>query len=111
MTELQEHCFGLATKCCQWLKDIFSSVGTTMGDIVEALHCIEGEVDAFENVKSARGYYCAMIGSQGINSVLEKAGCSHVKTVGRPNFGISIEDIKKPTRETVNIMKHFFTLI
>lgn len=70
LRELQEHYFGLATKCCQWLKDIFSSVAATMGkityntrDIVNALHCIEGEVDAFEDVKSARGNYCAMIGS------------------------------------------------
>jgi hypothetical protein len=54
---------------------------------------------------STQGDYYRMIGSWGTTSVLEKAECSHIKAVSRPNFGLNVEDIKKPTAKAFNVVK------
>lgn len=49
-----------------------------------------------------------MIGSRGMASVLEKAGCSHVKDIGQAGFGMTVEDIKGPSKSVVSATKRFF---
>jgi hypothetical protein len=39
-----------------------------------------------------------MIGSCGMASVLEKVGCDHAKIVREAGFGISVDDIKNPSK-------------
>jgi hypothetical protein len=42
---------------------------------------------------------------------LEKVGCSHLKTVGKPNFDISSNDIATTSTEARNVANRFITLI
>jgi hypothetical protein len=49
-----------------------------------------------------------MIGSRGIASILEKAGCEHVKAVGENDFGMAVEDIKTPSNSVLGAAKRFF---
>lgn len=64
-----------------------------------------GEVEATIN---ARSDYCAMIGSRGIASVLEKAGCEHVKAIRETDFDMTVEDIKGPSKSMIGTTKTFF---
>jgi hypothetical protein len=43
-----------------------------------------------------------------MTSVLEKAGCKHIKTIGKPNFDTTVEDIKMPSKDALNAAKRFF---
>jgi hypothetical protein len=41
-------------------------------------------------------------------SVLEKAGCDHVKVVGEAGFDMAIDDIKAPSKNIPIAAKRFF---
>jgi hypothetical protein len=43
-----------------------------------------------------------------MTSVLEKAGCSHIAEINKASFDISVEDIKKPTKNGLATTKKFF---
>jgi hypothetical protein len=51
-----------------------------------------------------------MIGSRDTTLVLKKAGCSQIKTFGRPNFALSVDDMKKPFEDVFNVARRSFTL-
>jgi hypothetical protein len=42
---------------------------------------ISSEAEAFEEILSNRGDVCAFSSARGVASILEKAGCEHVKTL------------------------------
>jgi hypothetical protein len=72
------------------MKKIFSPVGATLrdssfanGDTEGALDWIKNELSEVENIINTRSDYCAMIGSSGMAPFLEKAGCEHVKDMGK----------------------------
>jgi hypothetical protein len=61
LRELWENCFSIASRCCVRLRELFFSIGTTLGetsyaarDVAGALQWIE-EVDSFEEVMSTQG--------------------------------------------------------
>lgn len=68
---------------------------------------IDGEVESFDKVLSTWDDYCAWIDARSTTSVLEKAGCEHVKTVERPNFKISFENVKTPLDVASNAGQKF----
>jgi hypothetical protein len=41
--------------------------------------------------------------------MLEKDGCEHIKTMGQPDFDVSLDDIKSPLDEASDVRKRFFT--
>jgi hypothetical protein len=45
---------------------------------------IEGEIEAFDEVLTGRWDFFACVGARGAVSLLEKAGCVHVKAVIQP---------------------------
>ena len=55
-----------------------------------------------------RSDYCAMIGSRGMASILEKAGYGHVKTTGEASFGMVVDDMKAPSKNVLNAARRFF---
>jgi hypothetical protein len=70
------------------LKNAFISVGAFSAkqnfirrDLEGVIKLIESEVEAFDEVLTGRGDFCACIGSRWAVSLLEKAGCEHAKTV------------------------------
>jgi Rad3-related DNA helicase len=113
--ENQNCCFEITLKCCDSLKRIFSSIGTTSrnssyasGDTEGALTWAEKELGEIEAVINARSNYSAMIGSRGMTSVLEKAGCQRIKKIGKTNLNITMEDINMPSKDVPNDVKRFF---
>jgi hypothetical protein len=50
---------------------------------------VEGEIGGLDEVMKDQDDFCALVASSGSTSILEDAWCSHLKTVGKPNFDIS----------------------
>jgi hypothetical protein len=59
---------------------------------------MEKELGEVDSIITAHSDYRAMIGSRGMASILEKAGCNHAKTIGEVGFDISVDDIKPHQR-------------
>jgi hypothetical protein len=84
----------------QLLKGIFSSVGASSEeispsaeDIPKTFEHIENEVDALDEVITGHGDFCGLLASRGTDAVFFKAGCTHAKTVNKPNFSLSPSDL------------------
>jgi hypothetical protein len=78
-------------QCCNKLKRSFAKVGAfsteqgfILGDLEGVIKWIEGEAEAFNDILSDRGDFCAYIVARGVVSLLEKAGCEHAKAVIQP---------------------------
>ena len=54
------------------------------GDPEGAIQWIDEEVEAFDEILSGCGDFCAFAGARGVAAILEKAGCEHVKAVAQP---------------------------
>jgi hypothetical protein len=72
--------------CAKKLKDYFAKVGAysseqkfICGDPEGVIQWIGEEANAFDEILSDRGDFCAFSGARGIAIILEKARCEHVK--------------------------------
>jgi hypothetical protein len=97
-------------ECAKNLKNNFSKVGAYSSEQKficenpdEVIQWINGEVEAFEEVLSDRGDFCAFAGAHGATSILEKAGCDHAKAVSQPDFAFSTDDIRNPSAEATTL--------
>lgn len=72
---------------------------------------MEGEIDGFGEVMSGHGDFCEPVVSSGTTLILEKARCSHMKTVIKPNFDISPDDIATTSSEANSVAYKFITII
>jgi hypothetical protein len=89
VVELQsskEKCYEKSIECVQKIKSSFASVSAyssednfVRGDPEGPIKWISSEADAFEKILNGRGDVCAFSGARGVASILEKAGCEHVK--------------------------------
>jgi hypothetical protein len=84
----KEKCYDMAMECAKNLKNKFSKVGAfsweqkfICGDPDGIIQWINGEAEAFEEILSDRGDFCAFAGARGVVSVLKKVGCDHAKAV------------------------------
>jgi hypothetical protein len=118
LRDLRNKCSEFATRCVQRLKGTFSSVGATSEevalsaeDISETFKHIEDEVDALDKVITGHGDFCAMLASRGTIAVFLKAGCTHAKTVNKPNFSLSPSDLVNIPGEARSIGNRFITQI
>jgi hypothetical protein len=57
---------------------------------------------------SDHGDVCAFSGAWGISSILEKAGCDHVKTIARAEAAFSVDDTKGPSAEATLMGGKFY---
>jgi hypothetical protein len=103
-------------ECSDKLKNAFISVGAFSvernfihGDPEGVLKWIEGEVEAFDEVLSGRGNFCACVGAQGAVSSLEIVGCDHAKVIIQPDFSVSVTDIKEPSTEASALSGKFYS--
>jgi hypothetical protein len=88
------------------IKTSFSKVGAysseenfIRGDPEGVVEWISGEVEASEEILSDRGDVCTFSGARGISSILEKAGCDHVKAIAQAEAAFSIDDTNDPSAE------------
>jgi hypothetical protein len=99
----KERCYEISLECAKTLKNSFTKVGAysseqrfICGDPDGVVQWISGDVEAFDEILSGRGDFCAFAGARGVAATLEKAGCDHVKAATQPEFAFSVEDIKDP---------------
>jgi hypothetical protein len=102
----KEKCYEISLGCTKTLKDSFAKLGAypleqkfIRGDPDGVVQWISGEIEAFEEILSDRGDFCAFAGARGVAAILEKADCEHVKATARPKSIFSVEDIKNPSAE------------
>lgn len=79
----KEECYNVSMKCCNKLKNSFAKVGAfsteqnfIRGDPDGVIRWIGGEAEAFDEILSDRGNFCAFVDARGAVSLLEKAGGS-----------------------------------
>jgi hypothetical protein len=112
----KERCFEKSVECVKKIKTSFANVGAysnednfIRGDPEGVIEWISGEAEAFEEILSDRGDVCAFFGARGVAAVLEKEGCSHVKTLAQAEATFFVDDTKDPSAEARLIGGKFFT--
>jgi hypothetical protein len=112
----KEKCYEISMECAKNLKNSFSKVGAFSskqkfihGDPDGVIQWIGGEVEAFEEILSDRGDFCAFTGACGAVSILEKVGCDHNKAIVQPEFVFSADDIKNPSAEAYVLGGKFYS--
>jgi hypothetical protein len=80
------------------LKTSFAKVGPysfeenfIRGDPEGVIDWISREAEAFEEILSDRGDICAFAGARGGATILEKAGCDHVKAAAQTEAAFSTD--------------------
>jgi len=96
-------------------KNAFTSVGAfsvernfIRGDPEGLIKWIESEIEAFDEVLTDRGIFCACVGARGAVSLLEKVGYEHAKDVIQPAFSVSANDIQEPSTEATALSEKFY---
>jgi hypothetical protein len=112
----KEKCYEISLECAKKLKDNFAMVGAysseqkiICGDPDGVVQWINGEAEAFDEILSDRGDFCAFAGARGATSILENDGCEHAKVVAQPRFIFSAEDIKNPSVEASALGRRFYS--
>jgi hypothetical protein len=92
--------------CVKKIKTSFANVGAyssednfIRGDPEGPIEWISSEDEAVEEILSDRGDVCAFCGARGVATILEKAGCEHVKTLAQVEAAFSVGDTKDPSAE------------
>jgi hypothetical protein len=116
LPQAKEECYNIAMQCSIKLKNAFTSVSVfsaernfILGDPEGVIKWIEGEIEAFDEVLTGRGDFCAYVGARGAVSLLEKAGYDHAKCVIQPDFSVSATDIKEPSSEATALGGKFYS--
>jgi hypothetical protein len=106
----------MAIECTKNLMNSFSKVGAfsseqkfICGDPDGVIQWIKGEAEAFEEILSDRGDFCAFASARGAMSILEKVGCDHAKAVAQPDFVFSANDVRNPSIEATTLGGKFYS--
>jgi hypothetical protein len=101
LRDSKERCYETSLECAKKLKHSFTRVGAYYSeqkficdDPVGVIQWIDEEAEAFDEILSDRGDFCAFAGARGITTILEKAGCEHVKAAAQPESTFSADDTK-----------------
>jgi hypothetical protein len=115
LRDSKEKCYEVSMECARKLKDSFAMVRAysshqkfIRGDPEGVIQWISEEVEAFEEILSDRGDFCAFAGARGVAAILEKTGCEHVKVVAQAEGIFSADDTKEPSTNTSLIGGKFY---
>jgi hypothetical protein len=104
LRDSKERCYERSLDCTKKLKDSFAKVGAysseqkfIRGDPKGVIQWIGKEVKAFDEILSDRGDFCAFSGARGVATILEKAGCEHVKAAAQPESILLADNTKDPS--------------
>jgi hypothetical protein len=118
LRDSKEKCYEVSINCAKKLKDSFAKEGAysseqrfIRGDSEGVIQWIGEEVEAFEEVLSDSGDFCAFAGARGVAAVLEKTGCEHVKAAAQAETTLSIDDTKEPSTEATLMGGKFYSNI
>jgi hypothetical protein len=116
--ESKERCYEKSLDCAKKLKDSFAKVGAysleqkfIRGDPEGVIQWISKEAEAFEEILSDHGDFCAFAGARGVAAVLEKTGCEHVKAAAQAEVIFSIYDTKEPSTEATLMGGKFYSYV
>jgi predicted RNase H-like nuclease (RuvC/YqgF family) len=111
----KERCFEKSLDCLKKLKTSFAKVGAysaeenfVRGDPEGVIEWLSGEAETFEEIVCDRGDVCVFSGARGISSILEKAGCDHIKSIARAEAAFSVDDTKDPSAEATLMGRKFY---
>jgi hypothetical protein len=111
----KERCYETSLECAKKLKNSFAKVGAysseqkfICGDPEGVIRWIGEEVEAFDEILSDRGDFCAFAGARGVAVILEKAGCEHVKAAAQSESIFSADDSKDPATEASLLGGRFY---
>jgi hypothetical protein len=114
--EFKERCYEKSLDCAKKLKDSFAKVGAysseqkfIQGDPEGVIEWISEEAEAFDEILSDRGDFCALTGARGAAEVLEKTGCEHVKAAAQAEVIFSIDDTREPSAEATLMGGKFYS--
>jgi hypothetical protein len=116
LRDSREKCYEKSLDCAKKLKDSFAKVGAysseqkfNLGDPEGVIQWIGEEVEAFEEILSDRGDFCAFAGARGVAAVLEKTSCEHVKAAAQGEVIFSMDDTKEPSAEDTLMGGKFYS--
>jgi hypothetical protein len=72
---------------------------------------VEGEVGAFDEVMKGQGDFYALVAARRTTSIFEKARCSYLKAMNKPNFNISVDDLAAVSTNAFSMGNKFITQI
>jgi Ribonuclease G/E len=111
----KERCFEKSLDYIKKIKSSFAKVGAystkenfIRGDPEGVVEWISGEAETLEEILSDRGDVCMFSGARGISTILEKAGCDHIKTMAHTEAAFSVDDTKDPSAEATLIGGKFY---
>jgi hypothetical protein len=79
------------------------------GDPEGIIEWIGEEAEAFDEILSDRGNFCAFAGAKGVAAILEKSGCEHVKAATQTKVVFSVENTKDPSAEATLMGGKFYS--
>jgi hypothetical protein len=116
--ESKERCFEKSLDCVRKLKTSFAKVGAysseenfIRGDPEGVIDWISREAEAFEEILSDRGDIYAFAGARRVATILEKAGCDHVKAAAQTEVVFSTDDTKDPSAEATLVGGKFYSYV
>jgi hypothetical protein len=116
LRDSKEKCYEVSMECTKKLKDSFAKVGAysseqkfICGDPEGVIQWIGEEVEAFEEILSDRGDFCAFVGARGVAAILEKIGCEHIKAAAQAEAIFSADDTKEPSVDASLIGGKFYS--
>jgi hypothetical protein len=115
LRESKERYYEKSLDCAKKLKYSFAKVGAysseqklIRGDPEGIIEWIGEEAEAFDEILSDRGNFCAFAGARGVAAILEKSGCDHVKVAAQAKT-FSVEDTKEPSTEATLMGGKFYS--
>jgi hypothetical protein len=118
LRESKERYYEKSLDCAKKLKDSFAKVGAysfeqkfIRGDPKGIIEWIGEEVEAFEEILSDRGDFCAFAGARGVAAILEKYGCEHIKAATQTDAVFTVENTKDPSAEATLMGGKFYSNI
>jgi hypothetical protein len=116
LRESKERCYEKSLDYAKKLKDNFAKVGAYSSeqkfirrDPEGVIEWIGEDGEAFEEILSDYGDFCAFAGARGIVAILEKTGCEHVKAATQAEAVFSIDNAKEPSAEATLIGGKFYS--
>jgi hypothetical protein len=118
LCESKETYYEKSLGCAKNLKDSFAKVGAysseqkfIRGRPEGIIEWIGEEAEAFEEILSDRGDFCAFAGARGVATILEKTGCEHVKAATQTETVFSVDNTKDPSAEATMMGGKFYSNI
>jgi hypothetical protein len=116
LRDSRERRYEKSLDCANKLKDSFAKVGAysseqkfIRGDPEGVIQWIGEEAKAVDEIFINRRDFCAFSGARGIETILKKARCEHVKAVAHPKSILSADNTKDPSVEASTLGGKFYS--